>query len=132
MPVPKSDMPSRSKRWPLVLSPPPDKPSMPPLNISNKPEPIVPSIHFYSAKPFGMSATTMQWSTCETTSIASYRQGDDHRHQTRPAQILQLPTWPTFWLGSTTHPCTTCITNRSFKTEETMMGTMSEVAVFTP
>ena len=130
--APKSDMPNRSKCWPLAPSPPLDKPWTLPPNISSKLELTAPSICFYFAKPFGMSATTMQWSTRGTTSIASCKRGDNHLHRTHPARILRLPTWPTFWQGSTTRPCATCMTNHSFKTEEMTTGTTSKVAVFIP
>ena len=130
--APKSDTPSRSRCWPVVPSLPHDKLWTLPSIASSKPEPTAPSIHFYFAKPFSMSATTMQWSTRETTSIASCKQGDDHLRPTRPTRILHPPTWPTSWQGSTAHLCMTCTTNHSSKTEETTTGTTSEVAVFTP
>ena len=128
----KSNTPSKLKCWPAAPSPPPDKPWTPLSNISSKPELTTLSTRFYFAKPFGMSEMTRQWSTRETTFIANYKQEDDRRHQTRPARVLRLPTWPVSWKGSTTHLCVTCTTNHLSKMEETTMGTVSEVAVFTP
>ena len=76
--TPKSDTRSRSKCWPPAPLPPPAKLWTPPSNASSRPEPTVPSTHFYFARLFGMSAMTKRWSTRGTTSIANYKQEDDH------------------------------------------------------
>ena len=130
--VPRSDTRNKSRCWPLAPSPPLDKLWTRPSNASNRPEPTTPSTHYYFAKRFGMSVTTKQWSTRETTSIASYKREDDRHRPTYRVRILHLPISLTSWHGSTTHRCGTCMTSPSSKTEETTMGVMSEVAVFTP
>ena len=131
-PAPPSDTRSKSKCWPPAPSPPLDRPSMPPSIVSNEPGLTEPSTLFYFDKPFGMLVMTKQWSTQETSSTVNYRQEDDQHRQAQPVRILCLPTSTTYWHASTMHPCVTCTTNRSFRTEETTTGTASEVAVFTP
>ena len=123
---------SKSRCWPLVPSPPLDKPWMRLSSVSSKPGLTAPSTRFYFARPFGMWVTTKQWSTHGTTSTASCRWEGDPHHRLRLVRVLHLPTSPTSWHGSTIRPCATCITNRSFKMEETATVTVSEVAVFTP
>ena len=96
MPAPKSDMRSRSRYWPAPPLPLPDRLWTPPPNVSSRPEPTAPSIHFYFTRPFGMSATTRQWSTRENIFTASYKWEDDCHHRVLPTRILRPPTSPTF------------------------------------
>ena len=127
-----SDTRSKSNYWLLAPSPPLGKPWTSPPIVSNRLEPIGSSIPFYFAKPFGMLATTKLWSMSGTTSIASCKRGEDHRHRVPLVRRLHLPISPTFWNASTTHPCERCTTNRFSRMEETMTGITSEVAVFMP
>ena len=129
---PKFNTRSRLRCWPVVPSPPLDRPWMPPLSTSNKREPIASFTHFYFTKPFGMSVTTRQWSTHETTSIANYKRQDSRLPRPRLVQVLWLLLSPTSWHGSTTHLCVMRTRSHSSKMEATMTDTTSEVAVFTP
>ena len=129
--APKFDTRNRSRCWLPAPLPLPAKLWTLRSNASNKPEPIAPSTRFYFAKPFGMSVTMKRWSTCETTSTANCRQEDNCRPRVHPSRVLHLPISLPSWHGSTTHPCVTCTTSRSSKTEGMTMITMSEVAVFT-
>ena len=131
MPTPKFAMPKPLKCWPTAPLLQPAKPWMPRQRNSNKRELTTHSIPSYSARAFGMSATTMQWSMYETTSTVNSRREVDRLHRT-PHLTTHPSTSTTFWRGSTTAPCATCMPNRSPKTVGTTTGTMSEVAVFTP
>ena len=132
MPMPQSDMCSKSKYWPPVLLPPPAKQWTPLPSASDKRGLTEPSTHFCFARPFGMLETTKQWSTQETTSTASYRQEDDRRRRPHPVRVLHLPTSLDSWRDSTTRLCGMCTTSPSSRTEGTTTGTTSEVAVFMP
>ena len=104
MPTPRSDMPSKLRCWPPAPSPPPDRPWTLPSSVSNRPELIAPSTHFYFAKPFGMSATTKQWSIFGITFTASCKWEDDHHRQIHRVWVLHLLISPTSWHGLTIHP----------------------------
>ena len=132
MPAVKSTTHNKSKCWPAAPSPPLDKQWTPPSIDSSRPGPTTPSTLFYFIKPFGMLATTRQWSIHGTTSIANYRREDDRRHRVLQTDLLLPLTLPTFWHSSTTHLCGMCMTNPSPRMEGMMTATTSEVAVFMP